>query len=152
MGRRLTDTERAEAVLHAVVHGDENAAARYGISVRTLRRYREEVRDPESELSAIVRRFGAALREAQGLDEDAAEERAEAFGAWLHGRIRELSDILLDKARGVNPAQPQAYEAVSGHVRDLLGHAAALDFLARTFGDPPPAGAAPATPPPEDDP
>ena len=150
MGRRLSDTERAEAVLHAVVHGDENAASRYGISVRTLRRYREEVRNPSSELSAIVRRFGAALREAQGLDEEAAEERAEAFGAWLHGRIRELSDILLEKARGVNPAQPQAYEAVSGHVRDLLGHAAALDFLARTFGDPPPPGGT-TTPTAEDD-
>ena len=133
MARRLSLLERAEAVLHAAVHGDEAACARYDVTDRTLRNYRDQVRDPETKLSASFRRLVAAAKEAQGDDLEAADERGGSFRQWLEGRLRETSDVLLEKAREINPKQPQAIEAVSGHFRDLAGHAAALEFLERSF-------------------
>ncbi len=135
MGRRqLSDSERAEAVLHSVVHGDDSAAERYGITVRTLRRYREEVRDPDSKLSAVVRRFSAAIKEAQGEDDAAADERAESFASYCERQVRRASDIIVRKAEEINAANPESLRAVNDHVATLLGHLSALQYIASLFG------------------
>lgn len=135
MGRRnLSNIERAEAVLHAVVHGDESAADRYKITERTIRRYREEVREPGSKLSEIVRGFSAAIAEAQGDEVAAAEAKAGTLLDFIDGQVRKLSDIVLRKAEEINAANPASIEAVNAHVATLLGHAAALQYIASLFG------------------
>lgn len=148
MGKRLKAHEQAEAVLHAAVFGDDGACARYGITTRTLRRYREEVRDPESELSAFVRQYQAAAQEANGQPEAAAETRVESWADYVRGQVRKASDIIVRKAEEINAANPESIRAVNDHVSTLLGHATALQYLDGLFGAQTarPAGASDSTP------
>ncbi|MEO0557392.1 MAG: hypothetical protein AAF170_04325 [Bacteroidota bacterium] len=132
--RRPTNTDRAEALLHAAVHGDEAACERYCCTARSLRNWRERARDPESELSAVFRRYSAAIQEATGNEEAATDERASSFAAYIEGQVRKASDIIVEKAREINAANPESIRAVNDHVATLLGHAAALQYIASLFG------------------
>ena len=48
--------------------------------------------------------------------------------------MRRLSAIIERKAEEINAANPASIEAVNAHVATLLGHAAALQYLAGLFG------------------
>lgn len=136
MGSRFTDSDRAEAILHAAVFGDDAAVAKYGCAERTLRSWREEARDPDSQIAAVCRRFQAAIRETQGDEVGAVDVRAESLAVFIDGAVRRLSAIIEKKAEDINAANPQSIEAVNNHVATLLGHAAALQYLAGLFGAP----------------
>ena len=135
-----SNADRVEAVLHAVVYGDDAACSKYGITARSLRRYRDQIRDPESELSATVRRFSAAIKEAQGETAAAEGDQAEDFMVYIQRQVRRASDIIVEKAEQINAANPESIRAVNDHVATLLGHAAALEYIGRLF-----------TPAPDDD-
>lgn len=134
--RRPTNPERAEVLLHASVFGDEAATQKYGYSARSLRNWRAEVRDPESDLAASFRQFQEAVAELQG-DESGAAQRATSILDFIDGQVRELSAVILEKARQINAANPAGIESVNGHVATLLGHAAALQYIAAATGGAP---------------
>ena len=134
MGSRYTDADRAEAVLHAAVFGDESACEKYGCAPRTLRYWREEARDPDSQIAAVCRRFQAAVKEAQGQEAEATEVQAESFASYIRGQVRKASDIIVRKAEEINAANPESIRAVNDHVATLLGHAAALQYIESLFG------------------
>lgn len=134
MASRYTDADRAEAVLHAAVFGDDAACEKYGCAPRTLRYWREEARDPDSQIAAVCRRFQAAVKEAQGDDAAATEARAGSFADYIRGQVRKASDIIVEKAREINAANPESIRAVNDHVATLLGHAAALQYIESLFG------------------
>ena len=131
--RRLNDSDRAEAILHAAVHGDAAACARYGCTSRSLRNWRTEVRDTESALSAVFRKYASALQP----DEAAVETRSEGFVDYVRGQIRKASDILVKKAEDVNAANPEGLRAINEHVATLLEHVAALEYIGRLFAPAP---------------
>ena len=129
-GRRQAGTypdadERVQAVLFAALHGDEAASARFQITTRTLRKYRAELRDPESDLSKVFRRYASVVR---------PEVRAVDFLGWMQARVMDLSDVILLKAREVNPNNPESIRAINEHVETLLGHTAALVYIGYLFG------------------
>ena len=136
MASRYSDADRAEAILHAAVFGDDAACSKYGCAPRTLRYWRDEARDPDSQIAAVCRRFQAAIKEAQGQEDAATEDRAQSLASFIDGAVRRLSAIIEKKAEEINAANPASIEAVNAHVATLLGHAAALQYLAGLFGSP----------------
>ena len=59
---RLSIYEKAEVVICSAIYGDKVSCKRYGISLRSLYRYRDLARDPETELSQTVTKYANALR------------------------------------------------------------------------------------------
>lgn len=133
MGRHPTDPERAEALLHAAVHGDEAATSRYGCSARSLRNWRARAADPTDALSVVMRRYAAALEGVTGDEDAAARKRANSFADELRERVQQASDVILAKAKDINPHNPEASRAINDHVKTLLEHVAALDYIAALF-------------------
>lgn len=131
MGKQPTDSDRVEALIHASVHGDESACAKWGCTDRTLRNWRRDARDPESKLSGVFRLYSAALRPEAG-----AEARAESFPSFVEGQVRRLCAVIERKAEEINAANPQSIEAVSGLVGKLLEHMTSLAYIAGLFSVP----------------
>ncbi|WP_420455750.1 hypothetical protein [Rubrivirga sp.] len=116
--------DRAQAVLYAALHGDPAACARFGITSRSLRNWRAETRRNGSELSETFRRYAGAV---------CPDVRAGDFGAWMQGRVKELSDVMLEKARQIDPKNPEALRAVGEHIGTLLETLTALTYIGRLF-------------------
>lgn len=134
MSSRFTDADRAEALLHASVFGDRAACRKYGCTARTLRNWRELLRDGDPELSAVFRRYAAAAAEATGDAEGGAATRAGSFADFLQDQVRRASEILVAKAGEINAANPEGLRAVNDHVATLLEHVAALEYISNLFG------------------
>lgn len=138
-GKRPDAAFKAQAVVHAAVHGDKEAAKAFKVSGRTLREYKALARDDASDVAKELRAIAAALQ---------PEARAADVASSLRARFDRLSDIIIAKAERISEKQPQALEALNGHARDILDHVAALAFLDRRFGPADEAGDA--APPAED--
>lgn len=125
MGRRHPDTDtKAQALIYAEVYGDEAACKRFKLSARSLRRYRELAREPDSELSETVRRYAGAIQ---------PEVKAEDFLSWLQGQVQAAAGLLVKHAGEANPNNPETLRVLNEHVETLLSHALGLDYLSRRF-------------------
>lgn len=125
----LDDHGRVEAVIYAELHGDEAAAKRYNVTVRTLRNWRERVRDPDDEITEVFRAFKAAI------DPDF---RPHNFAQWLRGQTQDAARLFLEKAQQLDPRNPEALRALNEHMQALLDHAAAIEYITRLFDTPEP--------------
>ena len=126
MAKRPDTDRKVQFILHAEIHGDEAACARYKLSRRSLQNYRQEARDPDSELARTFASYAQALAR--------PEERAETFAEFLQSQVRKASAILIEKAGQINAANPEGLRAVNDHVATLLDHAAALEYIGGLFG------------------
>jgi hypothetical protein len=123
-GKRPDATFKVEAVLYATVHTDAAACERFGISTRTLRTYREQVRDEESEVSEVFNAYAAAI---------SPEAAAADFLGWMQDQVKVLSALILEKGREINPKNPEGLRALTEHMGALLNHAAALHYMKALF-------------------
>lgn len=136
MGKRLDIDGKAQALLYAAVHGDEAASERFGVSSRSLRKYRAEGREEGTELSETFRRYAAALQ---------PERRADDFAATLDTEAGALLGIFRTKAEGVNAANPEGLRAIGEMVGRLLDQRTALAYIENLFGGTAPEAGAPGT-------
>ena len=123
------DDDRVFAILYAAIHGDAAAAARYQITARTLRGWRAQVRDESTSLHLLYQRYGQAMW----------PDGRVADGADLDAMTVALLQLFLDKAQGVNPANPEGLRAIGEAIGSLLDQKTAQVYIARLFGEPSPA-------------
>ena len=129
MAKRLDTDDQAQAILYAAVHGDEAACERFGVSDRSLQRYRRKARDPESELAETVARYAAALD---------GERRADDFAAKLDDGADKLLALFLAKAADVNPANPEGMRSIKEMFATILEQRTATAYITSLFGGAPP--------------
>ena len=70
MVKKRKQEEKADAILYAVFHGDEAAADKFGVGMRTIQRYRKQAID-EPELASIVA-YRLSIVEGVSLPDDIA--------------------------------------------------------------------------------
>ena len=123
-----TDDDRVQALVFASVHTDAQAARRYGVTARTLRNWRAELRRGDTDLSKTFRRYSAALR---------PEVHADDFLGWMQDQVRALSGVFAEKAREVDGRNPEALRALSEHIGRLMEVSVALVYISRLFDSAP---------------
>jgi hypothetical protein len=101
---RLNYERAATILVEAAYFGDKQAADRYGVSVRTVERYRARM-DEDDELSAFV-----AIKKQKFEDEWADE---------LPGAIRASIRFLGRAAQEASAKDPQAIHSVAGSLKIL---------------------------------
>jgi len=101
----VSNERMARVIAESMYHGDRVVAERYGISLRTLQRYRRRYADGDPDLAALVAQKKAAL------EREWASELAPA--------IREAIDYLRRAARDADTHDPNAIHAVAGALKIL---------------------------------
>ena len=122
------DDTRVQALIYAAVYDDEAAARHYGFTTRSLRNWRAEVRDGDTDFSETFRRYADAL---------SPDARVDGFGEWMQEQVRALCDVFIEKARQINPNNPEGLRAIGEMTQTLLEHLATLTYLRYLFGSPP---------------
>lgn len=127
--KQLSDYEKVEAVIYAEIAGDEAASERFKVSRRSIRNYKTLCAEEGSELSKTFRAYVEALQ---------PQARAESFLDFLNQRVAEVSDIIVEKARGANDQNPMALRVMNEHVIALLDHKLGLEYITRLLPVPVP--------------
>lgn len=122
-----SDDMRVQAIIYASVYTDAAAARQFSVTTRSLRKWRAELRRGDTTLSETFRRYSAALR---------PEIHADDFMGWMQRQVREVSAVFIEKAREVNPNNPEGLRAISEHAGWLLEASVALAYISRLFSDP----------------
>lgn len=95
----------AQALVDAAYTSDEAAASKHGVTVRTIRRWRDQLQDdPE-----LVTKTATAHQAAQG-----------SWVDTIDGAIQAGIDFLARAAAQANPCDPEAIHAVAGAVKILF--------------------------------
>ena len=118
--------EQAEVLLYAAIYGDPSAIRRFGVSLRSLKRYRSLARDKESELAQTVTLYASAF--------PADDVRPEHFGQFLKSKSIELTDEVSEMIRNVEPGNVDAIRAVTELIQVLFSQDVAIDYVKRLFG------------------
>lgn len=114
--KALTLDDQAAALVEANIAGDDATAEKYGITVRTLRRYRAELREG-GDLSDAVRYRLEQMAEA----DDWAHEATET--------IREALAFIKRYCRDTEYLGPDALEAVTGALAILVDAKIAMQLI-----------------------
>lgn len=116
------DPERiAEVVVTASVRGDHVACEQYGITTRTLRRYRERM-DKDPDVSATVRVKKQAV--------------TDQWSAELASAIKDAIGFIKRACEAADPTDPAALHSVNGSLKILSDVAQAERFLDARLGPP----------------
>ncbi|MEM1268434.1 MAG: hypothetical protein AAGI08_00165 [Bacteroidota bacterium] len=117
--------DQAQAVLIAGVEGDEAALERFGVSRRSLQRYKRLAQEEGSELARVVAAYARELAGEPG--------KAHDFAGFLKGQIEAMSQLFFEKISGARLNSPAHYEAITNHVRALSERDVAGEYMGRLF-------------------
>ena len=125
MAKRLSIPDRVECILHAAVFGDGSALSKYKIGARTLRNYRREATDPNSELARIYTDYARVL---------APEEIKPAeFADWLKRESKRASEKFMEMISKAKEGDVAAAKAVTAHMEALNHQGAAMQYISNIF-------------------
>ena len=125
MAKRLDTDEQAQLIIFAEVYGDEQATKRYGVSLRSLQRYRGLARTEGSELAQTVAKYHAALAPTAA--------QAASFSDYLREQARAASQLFIEKANEINPQNPDALRVLNEHFQVLLQYDISVEYIGQLF-------------------
>ena len=125
--KRLSIPDRVECILHAAVFGDESALTKYKIGARTLRNYRREASDPNSELARIYSDYARVL---------APEEiKPGEFATWLKKESMRVSQLFMEMISKTKEGDVSAAKAVTSHLEVLGQQTGVMQYVANVSSE-----------------
>lgn len=114
--KRRTDWDKVQCVVLARVEGDAAALKKYGITVRTLNRYKQLAAEPSTDIGRLYGEFVEAVKRIT------FDQFDHTFSEWLHQQA-ELLSVQLKKLAGLSEDPNQEFiDALQIHLDNLDNH------------------------------